>query len=59
MDDETLEFFKKTLGDGSQDYIQKQKADLEEDGLLNQILTKIEDVEFLQSIDRMGSDQEA
>jgi hypothetical protein len=41
MDEETLEFFKKTLGDGSMDYIQKQKADLEEDGLYEATVSKI------------------
>jgi hypothetical protein len=41
MDEETLEFFKKTLGDGRIDYIQKQKEDLYEDGLYEKTISKI------------------
>ena len=59
MDEETLEFFKKTLGDGSKDYIQKQKEDLEEDGLYNATIGKITGIQDGSIDDELTDDEEA
>lgn len=59
MDEETLEFFKKTLGDGRIDYIQKQKEDLYEDGLYEKTISKITQIQSDPSEDNLNDDTEA
>ena len=59
LDQETLDFLKKALGDGTQDYIKKQKEDLESDGLHESTLAKINEFQSNQTNTKLNDDQEA
>lgn len=59
MDEETKEFFKAALGDGTKDYIQKQKDEMEADGLYQTTISKINALQDGSMEDDLDDDQEA